>query len=101
MSSMLLNEGLFKLVCYGKGTVWFGGYGGILFKSAEKPFIIDNDHLVAMEPGVKIKPRLAGGIFSSLFGGEGVVLEVSGQGSIALQTRSMSGLAKWTNTKIV
>ena len=64
------------------------------------PFIIDNDHLVAMEPGVVLKPKLAGGIFSSLFGGEGVVFEVSGQGSVALQTRSMAGLAKWTNSKI-
>lgn len=98
--SWFAGMGLFKTICKGTGKVYFGGYGGLLFKQVKTPFIVDNDHLIAMEPGVKLKPKLAGGLFSSFFGGEGVVLEVSGQGSVALQTRSLSGLAKWTNPKL-
>jgi uncharacterized protein (AIM24 family) len=42
---------------------------------------------------------LAGGIFSSLFGGEGLVLKLKGNGKIKLQTRSLGGLAGWLNPR--
>jgi uncharacterized protein (AIM24 family) len=40
---------------------------------------------------------MAGGIFSSFFGGEGLVTRVTGPGRIYMQSRSLDGLAAWTN----
>ena len=98
--SLIGGEGLFKLVVSGNGKVFFGAYGGILEKEINGEFIVDSGHLVAYEPAMKLKPQLAGGIFSSFFGGEGFVTRVEGKGKIYIQTRNLSGLATWVNRHI-
>jgi uncharacterized protein (TIGR00266 family) len=95
--SFIGGEGLFKLVVSGQGKVIFGAYGGIIEKEIHGEYIVDSGHLVAYEPYMKLKPQLAGGIFGSLFGGEGFVTRVEGKGKIYLQTRNISGLASWVN----
>jgi uncharacterized protein (TIGR00266 family) len=97
IGSLIGSEGLFKLVVSGKGKVVFGAYGGLLQKEINGEYIVDTGHLVAYEPSMKLKPQLAGGIFSSLFGGEGFVTRVEGKGTIWIQTRNISGLASWIN----
>ena len=97
--SFIAGEGLFKLVVSGTGKVWYGAYGALLEREVNGEFIVDTSHLVAYEPGIKLKLQLAGGIFSSFFGGEGLVTRVSGEGKIIIQTRSISGLASWLNPK--
>jgi uncharacterized protein (TIGR00266 family) len=97
IGSLIGGEGLFKLVVSGKGKVVFGAYGGLLQKEIKGEYIVDTGHLVAYEPSMKLKPQLAGGIFSSLFGGEGFVTRVEGKGTIWIQTRNISGLASWIN----
>lgn len=98
--SLIGGEGLFKLVVSGKGKVIFGAYGGLLEKEINGEYIVDTGHLVAYEPNMKLKPQLAGGIFSSLFGGEGFVTRVEGKGKIYIQTRNIAGLASWLNRQI-
>jgi uncharacterized protein (AIM24 family) len=49
---------------------------------------------------MKLKLQMAGGLFSSIFGGEGFVTRVEGKGKIILQSRSLSGLAGWLNPKL-
>ena len=44
--------------------------------------------------------RLVSGIFSSLFGGEGFVLRIEGEGKITLQTRNVSALTSWINARL-
>ncbi|MCO4293320.1 TIGR00266 family protein [Solitalea sp. MAHUQ-68] len=97
IGSLIGGEGLFKLVASGHGKVVFGAYGGIIEKEINGEYIVDSGHLVAYEPGMKLKPQLAGGIFGSLFGGEGFVTRVEGTGKIYLQTRNIAGLASWVN----
>ncbi len=96
-TSFFAKEGLFKLEVTGIGRVWYGAYGGLIEKEVNGEYIVDTSHLVAYEPQMKLKLRLAGGIFSSFFGGEGLVTRVIGNGKIIVQTRSMSGLAGWLN----
>jgi uncharacterized protein (TIGR00266 family) len=96
-ASWIGGEGLFKLVVSGNGNVVFGAYGGLVEKHVNGEYIVDTDHLVAYEPQMKLKVQLAGGLFSSFFGGEGLVTRVEGNGKIILQTRTLSGLAKWIN----
>jgi len=98
--SLIGGEGLFKLVVSGQGKVIFGAYGGIVEKEIDGEYIVDSGHLVAYGPDMKLKPQLAGGIFSSLFGGEGFVTRVEGKGKIYMQTRNLAGLASWVNRHI-
>lgn len=91
------GEGLFRLNVSGDGKLLYGAYGGMLEREIDGEYLVDTDHLVGYEPGMKIKIQLAGGLFSSLFGGEGFVMRIEGKGKIVLQTRSFSGLAGWLN----
>jgi uncharacterized protein (AIM24 family) len=66
----------------------------------EGEFIVDSAHLVNYEPQLKLKVQMAGGIFSSFFGGEGLVTRLQGTGKIVIQTRSLDGLKNWLNPRI-
>lgn len=98
--SFFAGEGLFKIEVSGLGTVWYGAYGALIEKDVDGEYIVDTSHLVAYEPQLQLKLQLAGGIFSSVFGGEGLVTRVVGQGKIVIQSRSLSGLAGWLNPKL-
>lgn len=97
IGSFIAKEGLFKLQASGTGTLWYGAYGGLIEKEVKGEYIVDTSHLVAYEPQMKLKVQLSGGLISSLTSGEGLVTRVEGNGKIVLQTRSLSGLADWTN----
>jgi len=98
--SFIAREGLFKLVVKGTGDVWYGGYGAILEREVDGEYIVDTSHLIAYEPSIQLKLQLAGGFFSSLFGGEGLVTRVVGKGKIMIQSRSIPGLTGWLNPKL-
>lgn len=97
--SFIAREGLFRLKISGSGDVFYGAYGALLEREIDGEYIVDTSHLVAYEPGIKLKLQLAGGIFSSFFGGEGLVTRVEGKGKIIIQSRSITGLAGWLNPK--
>lgn len=98
--SWIGGEGLFRLEVSGNGKIAIGSYGGMVEKEVNGELIVDTDHLVAYPPGMKIKTQLSGNIISSFTSGEGFVMRVKGQGKIIIQTRSLSGLAKWVNRNI-
>ncbi|MDI9443864.1 MAG: AIM24 family protein, partial [Planctomycetota bacterium] len=54
-------------------------------------YIVDSGHPVAYEPSIRIRIGMAGGIFTSVFSGEGLVTRVSGPGRIYMQSRSVGG----------
>ncbi len=100
IASFVGKEGLFRLKVSGHGRVWFGAYGGIFVREVESEYVVDTGHLVAYEPTIGIRMGMAGGIFSSFFGGEGLVTRVSGPGRVYMESRSMGGLAAWTNSHL-
>ncbi|MFT5085217.1 MAG: hypothetical protein ACI9Y1_003275 [Lentisphaeria bacterium] len=97
--SWISREGLFRLKVSGRGDVFYGAYGALLEREIDGEYIVDSSHLVAYEPTISLKLQLAGGMFSSFFGGEGLVIRVEGKGKIVVQTRSIKGLAGWLNPK--
>jgi uncharacterized protein (TIGR00266 family) len=99
--SFIAREGLFKLQVTGEGKVWYGAFGGLVVRKVEGEHIVDTSHLVAYQPHLKLKLKLAGGIFSSFFGGEGIVTRVVGDGAVILQTRSLHGMKSWINPKLL
>jgi uncharacterized protein (TIGR00266 family) len=100
LRSFIAREGLFRLKVSGQGRVWFGAYGGILEKDVQGEYVVDSGHLVAYEPTLELRLGMAGGLFSSFFSGEGLVMRIRGQGRIYLQSRSIQGLASWVNSHL-
>jgi uncharacterized protein (TIGR00266 family) len=98
--SFIAREGLFKVAVTGPGKVWFGAYGALLERDVDGELIVDTSHLVAYPPGISLKLQLAGGLLSSILGGEGLVTRVTGKGTIVIQTRSITGLTGWLNPKL-
>jgi len=100
VASGLGREGFFKLNVSGTGMLWYGAYGGLVEKDIDGKYLVDTGHLVAYEPQLRLKVALAGGLLSSVLGGEGLVTRVEGRGRIVVQTRSLGGLAGWLNPKL-
>lgn len=94
------GDGLFRLKVSGQGSVWIGAYGGIFSRKVAGEYIVDTGHLLAYEPTISIGVALSAGIFSSFFSGEGFVSKLRGEGQVYLQSRSISGLAAWTNAHL-
>lgn len=99
-ASFIAGEGLFKLQLSGKGRVFFGAYGGISEKRIQGEFIVDNAHLVAYDPSIKMSLGLSGGLLASVTSGEGLVNRLKGNGKIYLQSRSISGLVGYLRPKV-
>ena len=101
IASLVGGEGLFRLKVSGEGRLWFSSYGGIFTREiGSDEYIVDTGHLVGYEPTINIRVGMAGGIFSSFFGGEGLVTKVRGPGRIYMQSRNFSGLTAWMNAHI-
>lgn len=98
-ASFIGKEGLFRISVSGTGKVWYGAYGALLDRELDGETIVDTSHLVAYDPTVKLHVQLAGGIFSSFFGGEGLVTRLSGSGKYVIQSRSLESLGNWLNPK--
>lgn len=98
-SSWIAGEGLFRVEVSGTGKVWYGAFGAVVTKEVKGEYIVDSGHLLAYPQNIELKAKLSGGIFSSFFSGEGIVLKLTGNGTIKLQTRSIGGLAGWLNPR--
>lgn len=93
----LLAEGnLIWLKAEGHGGVWVNSFGGIekLELAPGETITIDNFHFVAMSDGMRWSVRKFGGIKSFILGGEGIVIDVQGPGTLLLQTRSLPPFAQ-------
>lgn len=99
IASGVTGEGFVRLKASGSGTLWYGAYGEIIERQIDGELKVDDGHLVAYSPGLKIKVAMAGGLFASMAGGEGLVSRVIGRGTAYIQTRSIRGLAGWLNPK--
>lgn len=96
LRGLLSGEGLFFLECSGEGDLWFNAYGAIIEKELTGgELIIDTGHVVGWEKRLEWKVTGFGGLFSTLFSGEGLVMRFSGRGRVLVQTRSTGGLVGW------
>lgn len=96
LRALFSGEGAFQLVCSGRGDLWFTGYGGVHERRLDgRRLRVDTGHVVAWDPSVDFAIRGMGGIKQTLFSGEGLVMEFSGEGRVWLQTRNLSATAGW------
>jgi uncharacterized protein (TIGR00266 family) len=91
------SEGLFLLRCSGTGTLLLSSYGAIheqILGPGEK-FTVDTGHLVAFPDSIGFAVRAVGGLKSTLFSGEGLVVDLTGPGRVLMQTRSSDAFLTW------
>lgn len=91
------SEGFFMLKVQGTGTLVLSSYGAIHEMSLEagQSFTVDTGHLVSFSEGMGFNVRRVGGIKSTLFSGEGLVVDLTGPGYLMLQTRSEDAFLSW------
>ena len=91
------GEGLIMLRCAGTGTLILSSYGAIheLDLNEGESYTVDTGHLVAFSEDIGFKVRTIGGIKSTIFGGEGLVIDLTGPGKVLMQTRSVGAFLDW------
>ncbi len=102
VKAFMSAEGISMLEATGTGTLLVSSYGAIYEKTlnAGETYIVDSSHLVAFDGTMGVQPKPVGGIKSTLFSGEGLVIELSGPGKIYIQTRSPQALINWIIPKL-
>ncbi|MBX0324350.1 TIGR00266 family protein [Halomicroarcula sp. F13] len=96
------GEGLFLLKLTGTGPAFISSYGAIdeLTVSNGDPVVVDTGHIVAFEESLDFTVRKVGGLKSTLFSGEGLVCEFTGEGTVWTQTRSPDAFLSWLIPKL-
>ena len=91
------REGLIMLKCTGSGTLVLSSYGAIheMGLAEGESHTVDTGHLVAFTEGMGFKVRTVGGMKSTLFSGEGLVVDLTGPGKVLMQTRSDDAFLSW------
>ena len=85
------------LKCSGTGALLLCSYGAIHEETlaAGQTLTIDTGHLVAFTEDMGFRVRTIGGVKSTLFSGEGLVVDLTGPGRVLLQTRSADAFLAW------
>ncbi len=91
------SEGLIMLRISGSGTLIVSSYGAIhAVELAEgQSYVVDTGHLVTFDDHLKFKVKKVAGWKSTLFSGEGLVVELTGPGNLTLQSRSQDSFLSW------
>lgn len=87
----IFGSNLFMLKTIGTGDMFVNAWGGIIqkkLKDGEK-MILDNYQLVAMSSRASYRVTKHGGFKTTLFGGEALVIEIIGPGTVYLQTKNI------------
>lgn len=97
VKAFIAAEGISMLEASGAGKLLVSSYGAIFERKigAGEKYVVDTSHLVAFDADMGVTPKPVGGIKSTLFSGEGLVIELTGPGNIYMQTRSPQALINW------
>jgi len=89
LDTLLGGEGLSLLKIQGTGPLVVSAFGGInsVSLSPDETYTIDSGHAVAWDSEVAYNTRRVGGLKSTIFSGEGFVIEFTGPGTVYYQTR--------------
>jgi len=96
------SEGLIMLRVRGTGTLIVSSYGAIhpMELEAGQEYVVDSGHLVTFEEQIGFKVKKVAGWKSTLFSGEGLVVELKGPGKVTLQSRSQDAFLSWLIPRI-
>lgn len=91
------KEGLFLLKIEGTGSLFTSSFGAIhpLTLEEGETYLVDTGHIVAFDEHVGYQVKKIGGLKSTLFSGEGLVVELTGPGKAWIQSRSEDAFLSW------
>ena len=87
----IFGTNMFMLKTVGTGDMFVNGWGGILKTelSPGEKMVLDNYQLVAMSSTIDYRVTKHGGFKNTLFGGEALVMEIIGPGTVYFQTKNL------------
>lgn len=96
------REGLIMLRASGYGLLILSSYGAIhpVELGPGQRYTVDNGHLVAFSEGIQFSVRAIGDMRSTVFGGEGLVVDLTGPGRVYMQTRSEDAFLSWITPQV-
>ena len=91
------SEGFILLRASGSGKLLLSSYGAIeeMNLASGESITVDTGHLVAFSEQIGFNVRAIGGMKSTLFSGEGLVVDLTGPGRVLTQTRSQDAFLSW------
>ena len=92
----IFGTNMFMLKTVGTGDIFVNAWGGILkteLKAGEK-MILDNYQLVALSSSANYRITKHGSFKTTLFGGEALVMEIIGPGTVYMQTKNLMEFAR-------
>ena len=96
------SEGLIMLRARGQGKLVLSSFGAIheMNLGIGQRYTVDTGHLVAFTDEMGFQVRRIGGVKSTLFSGEGLVVDLTGPGRVLMQTRSSDAFLAWLIPKL-
>lgn len=96
------REGLFMLKCCGVGDLVVSSYGAVhsIDLQPGQTYVVDTGHMVGWDEGVGYDVQRAGNWKSTMLGGEGLVVRLTGPGRCYVQTRSPANFIDWLVPKL-
>ncbi len=96
------KEGLFMLKCSGVGDLVVSSYGAIqaVDLGAGQTYVVDTGHMVGWDEGVSYDVQKVGNWKSTMLGGEGLVVRLTGPGRVYVQSRSPENFLEWLIPKL-
>jgi uncharacterized protein (TIGR00266 family) len=91
------SEGLIMLRASGAGKILLSSYGAIheMALGPGERYTVDTGHLVAFSEEIGFRVRAIGGVKSTMFSGEGLVVDLTGPGRVLMQSRSTDQFLAW------
>ncbi|MBN1681678.1 MAG: TIGR00266 family protein [Anaerolineae bacterium] len=88
---------LIMLKLSGRGKLLAGCYGAVEERvlAAGQAYTVDTGHIVGFDASVQFEVKRAGSWKSTILGGEGLVVRLTGPGRVLMQTRSEGALIGW------
>ena len=84
---------MFWVRCSGTGDLFLSSFGAIYEVDVQGEYTVDTGHIVAFDASLQYSVRKFGNWKSTMLGGEGFVVELTGPGSVWIQTRSIQSFA--------
>jgi len=96
LKGFLAEKQFVMLHVSGNGTVFLNSFGSIIQRDLQpgEVMCVDNGHIVAYSDNMQVNIRTVGGLKSTVLGGEGYVVDLTGPGRVILQTRTLPWFAQ-------
>ena len=87
----IFGTNMFMLKTVGSGEIFVNAWGGIISHTlqAGEKMIVDNYQLVALSSTAGYNVTRHGSLKTTLFGGEALVIEITGPGTVYIQTKNV------------